>query len=385
MINTKDLHIEAEILPLFDFTYNNFSKAALVDILNGHLESKEAIINRQEILNGFLCHNKYMQGYNYSRLELIEVYDFLNSLFLKASSKNELKLELFFSQKNRHQERAKLSQLILLFEKLNSFYIQKLNIERFPNSYRNELEKIIIVFSAFNLKHYELIVRGQGLQIKHITELTTIILTELGRDKIQDFWTSYFLFEAYLSISIGIIKHGFNFPTITDSAFHLKDFYHPLLTKPVKNNFDATSNVALLTGPNMSGKSTFLKAIGLCVYLGHLGLAVPASKAELPYYSSISIAINLNDDLLNGYSHFMTELINLKSIILESGNDRNCFAVFDELFRGTNVEDASEIMLITIKGLLKFSKSMFFISTHLQRLKEIEKIKKYQLIILIVN
>jgi DNA mismatch repair protein MutS len=120
----------------------------------------------------------------------------------------------------------------------------------------------------------------------------------------------------------------------------------------------------------MSGKSTLLKAIGLCVTLAHLGLAVPAEKCELAWFDVISIAINLNDDILNGYSHFMTEVMSLKNVLLQARENRRCFAVFDELFRGTNPEDALAISNRTIRGLTQFEQSCFFISTHLHQLKE---------------
>jgi DNA mismatch repair protein MutS len=144
---------------------------------------------------------------------------------------------------------------------------------------------------------------------------------------------------------------------------------------PVVNDFTTSNNVILLTGPNMSGKSTFLKAVSLCVYFGHIGIGVPALKAEMPFFTTIAVFINLNDDILNGYSHFMTEIMNLKNVISKSANNEKCFVVFDELFRGTNIEDAVEISTTTIKGLMKFKNSMFIISTHLHQLREVEAVK----------
>ncbi len=125
----------------------------------------------------------------------------------------------------------------------------------------------------------------------------------------------------------------------------------------------------------MSGKSTLLKAISHCVYLGHLGLGVPASKAEMPFFETIVVKINHDDDIQNGYSHFMTEVVNVKNVAMEAESGKKCFAVFDELFMGTNIEDAVEISTTTIKGLTKYKNSLFFISTHLHQLKETEEVK----------
>jgi DNA mismatch repair protein MutS len=204
-------------------------------------------------------------------------------------------------------------------------------------------------------------------------ELTNIISEKAKKGELSTFWQRYFLFEAHLSISMGIVKQGFIFPTFTESVLSIDDIYHPLLKQAVKNSITTSKNVILLTGPNMSGKSTFLRAVGLCIYLGHIGLGVPASRAEMPFFDCISISINLNDDILNGYSHFMIEVMNLKKVVIEAANNKKCFAVFDELFRGTNIEDAVEISSTTIKGLNKFHNSYFFISTHLQQLKELEE------------
>jgi DNA mismatch repair protein MutS len=136
-----------------------------------------------------------------------------------------------------------------------------------------------------------------------------------------------------------------------------------------------TSPVTLLTGPNMSGKSTFLKSVSICVYLGHAGLAIPASKAVMPFFDSISVAINLTDSIVSGYSHFMTEVMTLKNVVNDAAKGHKCFAVFDELFRGTNIEDALEISRTTIRGLSHFRHCIFLISTHLHQLKEMDEIK----------
>lgn len=150
---------------------------------------------------------------------------------------------------------------------------------------------------------------------------------------------------------------------------HFEEIFHPLLKDPVSNSVTFKKIVNLITGPNMSGKSTFLKSVCLSIYLGHLGFAVPASKAEFPFFEYFSIAVNQNDDIKNGYSHFMTEIIGLKNVLEQAAAHKKCFVVFDELFRSTNIDDAIQITLTTIKGLLKFKNSFFFVSTHLHQLK----------------
>ena len=121
---------------------------------------------------------------------------------------------------------------------------------------------------------------------------------------------------------------AFVFPTIDDTQFSIEGLFHPLLKNPVRNNITASKNVILLTGPNMSGKSTLLKSVSLCVYLAHAGLAVPASKATLPFFNTISVAINLTDSIVSGYSHFMSEIVTLKNVLNDDVERSKMFCCF---------------------------------------------------------
>lgn len=376
MSNIIDLHIQEEILPLFDFTLNDFSKETLIGILKKLLPSTEEILLRQEIFKGFIANINIFRDYSYSRVDFIEVYSFLGNYFNLTTLGNGLKVKLVLSEKARHQTRGKYIQFVLLLHKLQTLYLKRININPFPENYKIEINSLNNFLTCFNLTYYEELIREQRFSIKHIVELHKIISKKAKSAEIETFWKRYFIFEAYLSISKGIAKHRFTFPIFSETVFLINDLYHPLISQGVTNSFTTTNNVLLLTGPNMSGKSTFLKAVSLCVYLGHIGFAVPALKAEMPFFNYISISINHNDNLLSGYSHFMTEVMNLKKVVMEAIKDKKCFAVFDELFRGTNIEDALEISTTTIKGLTKFNKSFFFISTHMQQLNQIEEVKK---------
>jgi DNA mismatch repair protein MutS len=375
MINTQDLHIEEEIKPLFDLTYNPYSGAEVKDILTKTLPSKEAIFARQELLKGFIANREILKDYSYYRFNLAEIYEFLETIFVGSVSAGNMRLKFMFSDKEREKKRGKLILLVRLFYAINTGYLSKIDTSVFPATYATELEELKKFFAAFDLERYETAFNKNKFGTKHMVELMLIITAKIGTGESAAFWKRWFLFEAYLSVSTGIATHGFVFPVFDDGHFSLNEFYHPVLKKPVKNDLTARHNVLLLTGPNMSGKSTLLKAVSICVYLAHAGLAVPASKAVMPFFSTISVAINLTDSIVSGYSHFMSEIITLKNVLIEAQTDARCFAVFDELFRGTNIEDALEISTATIKGLTHFPGSLFFISTHLHQLKDMEEIK----------
>jgi len=377
MTNVNDLHIADEILPLFDFTYNPLSGQAVRDILTEPLHSTSEVLFRQHILKGFIGNREVLKEYSYSRFNLSDVSNFFDSFSAGSFFGLHLRRTLIFSEKERHQKRGKLIILILVLNKLYSTYLSKIDTKLFPAEYATELDLINGFLVDFDLEHYESVYREKKkIRIRHIVELMKIITEKVTNGQAAAFWKRWYLFEAYLSVSDGIIRHGFIFPSFDDSSFALEGLYHPLIKNPVRNDLMAGRNVILLTGPNMSGKSTLLKAVSLCVYLGHVGLAVPASKATMPFFTTISVAINLTDSIVSGYSHFMSEIITLKNVLTEATESKKCFAVFDELFRGTNIEDALEISTATIKGLVRFSNSLFIISTHLHQLKDLEEIKK---------
>lgn len=379
MTNTGDLHIEDEILPLFDFTFNYHSGQAVRSILKEPLGSTAAILDRQRIFKGFIAHQHILKDYSFSRFNLAELYDFLETFSVGSLSGSKLRWKLTFSEKERHQKRGKLIQMILLFHKIQTTYTGRIDHTLFPGPYAAELQQLDAFFSDFKPAYYEAVFKKKKkLSVSHLAELIETIAAKTANGQMAAFWSNWFRFEANVSVSHGIIKHGLAFPNFAGTGFEVEGLFHPLLKNPVKNNLVADRNVILLTGPNMSGKSTFLKAVSLCVYLGHTGLAVPAAEARMPFFSTISVAINLTDSIVSGYSHFMTEIITLKNVLEEAKSDARCFAVFDELFRGTNIEDALEISTATIKGLTRFTNSLFFISTHLHQLRDIEEIKKGQ-------
>lgn len=378
MIHCADLRIEDEILPLFDFTFNYHSGQAVRALLLEPPSDMKETLHRQQVLKGFQANRALLKEYSFSRFNLAEIYDFLESFEVGSLSAAKLRWKLTFNETERSQKRGKIIQLILLFHKIYFTYTSKLDLNAFPPDYAKELAQLNRFFLDFDPERYEGFIRKKKLDIGDVVDLMLLIARKTTSGEMGAFWQRWFQFEAWLSISNGISKNGFNFPVFDQSNFKLTAVYHPLVRNAVRNDLTATRNLILLTGPNMSGKSTLLKAISLCVYLAHAGLAVPAAAASMPYYKNISVAINLTDSVVSGYSHFMSEVFALKTVVQEARNGDPCFAVFDELFRGTNIEDALEISSTTIRGLTRFKNSLFFISTHLHQLRDMEEIKSGQ-------
>lgn len=170
-------------------------------------------------------------------------------------------------------------------------------------------------------------------------------------------------------------EKNFSLPEYSDDdsyVFEATDCFHPLLSAPIPNSFrlDRTSSTVLLTGPNMSGKSTFLKTVGILTYFAHLGLPVPAMKLVIPVLGGLFTTINLSDSLSQGFSHFYSEVNRIREMSLEIQENSKLVVVLDELFRGTNVKDAQDGTLLVVSLLSKIQGTFFFISTHILEVAE---------------
>jgi len=181
--------------------------------------------------------------------------------------------------------------------------------------------------------------------------------------------------DGYISLASVATEKGLGFPVFIDSlhpTIRLDGFFHPLLKDPVKNDisFINDQNLCFVSGANMAGKSTFLKSIGLCVYLSHLGFPVPAGSMVTSLFNGLYTTINISDNINKGYSHYYSEVKRVKDIAENIKEKKRVFVIFDELFRGTNVKDAYDATLMITRGFTGINNSCFFISTHIVEVAE---------------
>lgn len=123
-----------------------------------------------------------------------------------------------------------------------------------------------------------------------------------------------------------------------------------------------TSNMWVITGPNMGGKSTFLRQNALIVILAQIGLYVPAEKASLGIVDKIFTRIGASDDLFNDMSTFMVEMVETSNILKNA--TPNSLAIVDEIGRGTSGKEGLAIAYATLVNLLKVNKCRTLFATH---------------------
>jgi DNA mismatch repair ATPase MutS len=148
--------------------------------------------------------------------------------------------------------------------------------------------------------------------------------------------------------------------------------YHLLLPQPIAYDVEMAphSNFIFLTGANMAGKSTFIKSVGLVAFLAHVGMGVPAIKLQLTLFDGILSNINVVDNIAKGESYFYNEVQRIKNTIVKINDGRKWLVLIDELFKGTNVQDAMKCSSTVIKGLIKINHALFILSTHLYEIGE---------------
>jgi DNA mismatch repair protein MutS len=198
------------------------------------------------------------------------------------------------------------------------------------------------------------------------------------RQKIKTILSWIYHIDVYLSIAEVALKHKFVFPVALPQENHmvkLDQLYHPLVKNAVANDIqiDPESNIIFLTGANMAGKSTFMKSLGIAMYLAHMGFPVAAKSMQFSVRDGMFTTINLPDDLSSGNSHFYAEVLRVKKIAKELSVGKNLFVIFDELFRGTNVKDACEGTIAITAGFAKRRNCMFVVSTHIIEAGEVLK------------
>lgn len=118
----------------------------------------------------------------------------------------------------------------------------------------------------------------------------------------------------------------------------------------------------------MTGKSTLLKTLGVCIYLAHLGLPVPAEKMDTLFFDGLLTTINLGDDINSDHSHFYNEVLRVKKVAELLASKKRMIVLLDELFKGTNYDDAYHATLTLVERFEELNNSIFLISSHITEL-----------------
>ena len=153
----------------------------------------------------------------------------------------------------------------------------------------------------------------------------------------------------------------------TKNLLDARGLCHPCIPGAVGNDLcmHEQSNVLFLTGANMAGKSTLMKAIGIGMYLAHLGFPVAAGSLSFSVRQGIYSSINVADNISLGYSHFYAEVVRVRQAAEAAASGKRLLLMFDELFKGTNVKDAYDGTLTVTEAFSQYRDCLFIVSTHI--------------------
>ena len=318
-----------------------FSYLLLVFMFN-YLVVKLLTKNLVEVVNIFHKHQKDIEAYS-NLLSLIEDENFESNYlkYLKSRLNNKENI-------NCKKEMKSLKSLIdwLGDSSSNAYYL---------------LLNVTILSDTFIIRNLEAWREKNGEYLEEWLEV-------MGE------------FEALSSISsIAYNFENFTYPTILDeSEVYGVNIGHPMIgERAVSNSFSlkGKEKVALITGSNMSGKSTFLRTIGLNILLSYIGAPTFSEDFNCGIFN-IYTCMRTKDNLEESISSFYAEILRIKYLIEAAKNGEKVFFLLDEIFKGTNSMDRHEGAKVLIKQLVSCG-GIGLVSTHDLELCELEKTEKW--------
>ena len=184
--------------------------------------------------------------------------------------------------------------------------------------------------------------------------------------------------DVLQSLSTVAEENNFIRPNLIEKRkIELIDNRHPVVEKVINMEYvpndikmDENTDILLITGPNMAGKSTYMRQLAITVILAQIGSFVPASKATLPIFDAIYTRIGASDDLVGGESTFMVEMNEANNAIMSA--TKNSLILFDELGRGTATFDGMALAQAILEYISKKIKCKTLFSTHYHELTDLE-------------
>lgn len=252
------------------------------------------------------------------------------------------------------------------------------NAERFTTDYLTSLEeKILSADEKIKNLEYEIFSQVRD----YVVNLSTHI-EKTGR--------TVAVIDAITSLAHVAVENGWIKPKLTNGyKIHIEEGFHPTVAKfqkdfvPNSVSFDKDRFYHIITGPNMSGKSTYIRQVALLVILSQIGSFIPAKSAEIGIVDAVYTRIGSGDNLAKGLSTFMVEMLEVANII--NNASENSLIILDEIGRGTSTYDGIAIAWAVSEYIVNKIKAKTMFSTHYHELvtlkDKLEGVENYHLAI----
>ena len=372
----KDLYFiasqEQSVFDLLDHTTTQAGKEMLRKHVFSPPESFEQLASLQQTVKFFAAHPNAWTSF-ISNGTLVMLEKFFESADASSTPPGGISLNISaFFQKLFYRGQYTFTQFSI--SHLSDFLkgcrelaeIQKM--PEVPASLKNILQEIEAELENHRLSEHVMSVT-KWTSYKDLSRLSFLARREL-KNPVYRLLHHFAKLDAWRSLALATINNNWIFPELSSSLplkMKAEGLYHPLLKKPVSYDvqFDESRNFLLLTGANMSGKTTFMRTLGVSALLAHLGMGVPARSFQISFLQGIITNMHVEDSLIHGESYFLAEVMRIKQTVQNILQPLPHLVLMDELFKGTNVHDAYECTKAVVDGLLKHRHHILVLSTHL--------------------
>ena len=304
---------------------------------------------------------------------------------LKSVRKNSK--DFLLGIENSEKERTGIKNLKIGYNKVFGYYIEvsKGNIPLIQDSWGWIRKQTLTTGERYitpELKEKEQIILGAEEKIINLEYNLFVEIRDTAKKYINDLQEiSLVLSELDMLLSFANVAetNGYIRPEITnDRVIDIVDGRHPVVEKVSKNDYvpndvkmDEKTDVLLITGPNMAGKSTYMRELAIIVIMAQIGSFVPCKKCIIPIFDKIFTRIGATDDLVGGESTFMVEMKEANRAITDA--TPNSLILFDELGRGTATYDGMSLAEAILEYIHNHIHAKTMFSTHYHELTGMSK------------
>ncbi len=287
----------------------------------------------------------------------------------------------------RERERTGIRSLKVGYNRVFGYYIEvtRANLDLVPESYiRRQTLANAERFVTPELKEYEDKILGAQDRLLEreyhlFLDIRERVSNEVGR--LQQLAASVACLDALNALAVAAVRHGFRAPQVDEEdRIEIKAGRHPVVEQAlgagafVPNDalLNAEQRLVLITGPNMAGKSTYMRQVALIVLMAQIGSFVPAESARIGVVDRIFTRIGASDDLAGGASTFMVEMRECRTIV-KNATSRSLI-IMDEVGRGTSTFDGMSLARALVEYIAERIGAKTLFSTHYHELTDLESL-----------
>ncbi len=296
--------------------------------------------------------------------------------------------DFILALENREKERTGVSSLKIGYNRVFGYYIEvrKANLDKIKEKFGYERKQTLANAERYvtaELKEQEdAILHAQEKAIRLENELYNALLDDLKvyLPKLHELAQALASMDALYALSVVSDRKNYVRPVFHDNAeVAIEEARHPILDSIMKGKgyvanslmMEKKDQIKIITGPNMGGKSTYMRQTALIVIMAQIGCFVPAKKAELPIFDKIFTRIGASDDIMSGQSTFMVEMMEA-NYALQNATDHSLI-LFDEIGRGTSTYDGMSLAQSMLEYIHENCKAKTLFSTHYHELTSLEE------------